>query len=561
MSNSNIPEAQPTPEATESFSDLLSQYEKSHSSTTEEGRKQIEGTVIAVSAESVFLDIGYKTEGVLPLSAFVGAAEGVKPGDRIAVNVKGRNEEGYYDLTRFKVVQPTDWSSLEQAFTEQATIAGTVTAVVKGGLSVDVGVRAFMPASRSGVREAAEVEKLVGQEIRCRILKLEVESEDVVVDRRAVVEEEERAEKERRYSELNVGDTVIGTVRNLADYGAFIDLGGVDGLLHVGDIAWGRIGKPADVLTVGQKIEARVLKIDAEKKRISLGLKQLQPEPWDAVSEKYKVGARVTGVATRLTDFGAFVELEPGIEGLVHVSEMSWVKKVRKPEDLIKLGDTVETVILAIDPEQRRISLGLKQALGDPWADVVEKFAVGSVVEGPVTSFMKFGAFVQIVEGVDGMIHISEISAEKHLNHPQDALKLGQVVKAQVLAIDQDRRQLKLSIKQLIPTSLDEFIAEHKAGDAVTGRIIEIADGRARVELGEGILATCPVAAVEPVAAEAPATAKLDMSALSSMLQARWKGAAAESSPKAEPVRAGQIRNFKITQVDADAKTITLELV
>src|SRR5208337_628069 len=335
MSDSNIPEPQPTPEPDESFEDILSRYEQSHSHRAEDGSKQLEGTVIAVSAESVFLDIGYKSEGILPLSAFQSAGETVKPGDKFLVSVKGRDPEGYYELSRSKISQPTDWPALEQAFAAKATIVGTVTAVVKGGLSVDVGVRAFMPASRSGTRDAAEMEKLVGQEIRCRITKLDVTEEDVVVDRRAIAEDEERAVKERRYSEVTEGETVRGTVRSLVDYG------GVDALLHVSDIAWGRVNKPADVLSLGQEIEAKVLKIDAEKRRISLGMKQLQPDPWDSVTERFKAGERVRGTVTRVVDFGAFVELEPGMEGLIHLSEMSWAKKVRKPSDMVKPGETV----------------------------------------------------------------------------------------------------------------------------------------------------------------------------------------------------------------------------
>src|SRR5271166_518207 len=428
MSDSNIPEPQPTPEPDESFADILSQYEQSHSHRAEDGSKQLEGTVIAVSAESVFLDIGYKSEGILPLSAFQSAGEAVKPGDKFLVSVKGRDLDGYYELSRTKIAQPKDWSSLEQAFADKATIVGTVMAVVKGGLSVDVGVRAFMPSSRSGARDAAEMEKLVGQEIRCRITKLDVTDEDVVVDRRAVAEEEERSVKERRYAEIKEGDTVNGTVRSLTDYGAFIDLGGVDALLHVSDIAWSRVSKPADVLSVGQEIEAKVLKIDPERRRISLGMKQLQPDPWHSVAEKYKTGDRVRSTVTRVAEFGAFVELEPGIEGLIHVSEMSWAKKVRAASDVVKPGETVEVMILGVNAADRRISLGLKQALGDPWAEVAQRFAVGSVVEGPVTSITKFGAFVQLSEGVEGMIHISEISAEKRINHPQDVLKLGQSV-------------------------------------------------------------------------------------------------------------------------------------
>src|SRR5208283_4520886 len=560
MSDSNIPEPQPTPEPDESFEDILSRYEQSHSHRAEDGSKQLEGTVIAVSAESVFLDIGYKSEGILPLAAFQSAGETVKPGDKFLVSVKGRDPEGYYELSRSKISQPTDWPALEQAFAAKATIVGTVTAVVKGGLSVDVGVRAFMPASRSGTRDAAEMEKLVGQEIRCRITKIDVTEEDVVVDRRAIAEEEERAVKERRYSEVSEGETVRGTVRSLADYGAFVDIGGVDGLLHVSDIAWGRINKPADVLSLGQEIEAKVLKIDPEKRRISLGMKQLQPDPWDSVTEKFKAGERVRGTVTRVVDFGAFVELEPGMEGLIHLSEMSWAKKVRKPSDMVKPGETVEAVILGVNPGEHRISLGLKQALGDPWAEVPRKFAAGSVIEGPITSITKFGAFVQLTEGVEGMIHVSEISAEKRINHPQEVLKVGQPVRAQVLAVDTERRLIRLSMKQLVPTSLEEYIAEHKQGDVVTGRILEDAGEHARVELGEGIQATCRIVAEGPATEDTKPESNADLSSLSSMLQARWKGSAANAASKPEAVRAGQIRSFRIANLDRAAKRIELEL-
>ncbi len=573
MSNPSIPEEQSNTESTESFKDILSQYEKSHSRKPEPGSRGREATVISVSSDAVYLDIGFKTEGILPLAAFQAAGETVKPGDKLTVTVKGRDPEGYYELSRFKVEQPTDWSSLEKAFTDKATISGTVMAVVKGGLSVDVGVRAFMPASRTGTRDAAEMEKLVGQEIRCRITKLDVTEEDVVVDRRAIAEEEERATKDRRYSELREGDTVSGTVRSLTDYGAFIDIGGVDALLHVGDIAWGRVNKPADVLSVGQQIEAKVLKMtaDGEKRRISVGMKQLQPHPWDSATEKYKTGERVRGAVTRVTDFGAFVELEPGVEGLIHISEMSWAKKVRRPSDVVKPGETVEAVILSVNAGERRISLGLKQALGDPWAEAAQKFPAGSVIEGPITSITKFGAFVQLTEGVEGMIHVSEISAPEkrdvhmYVRHPQDVLRLGQTVKAQVLEVNKEKRLMRLSIKQMVPSSLDEYMAEHKEGDVVTGRMIEVSGGNARVELGEGIQAACRMskqAAAEQQTQAAPdaLSAKPDLSSLSSMLQARWKSGASPNQGKKEAASAGQIRSFRITKLDTAARKIELEL-
>ena len=553
------PEPQTTTEPAESFGDILSQYEQSHThrAATEEGGKVLEGTVVAVTGESVFLDIGYKIEGLLPLALFTAAGETIKPGDKVPVSIKGRDAEGYYELSRLKVERPKDWSSLEKAFADKAAIAGTVSAVVKGGLSVDVGVRAFMPASRSGARDAAEMEKLVGQEIRCRIIKLDTADEDVVVDRRAVLEDEERAVKERRYSEVKEGEVVQGTVRSLTDYGAFVDIGGVDALLHVADISWARVNKPADVLKVGDRVEAKILKVDPGKKRISLGLKQLQPHPWDLAGDKYKQGERVQGAVTRVTDFGAFVELEKGVEGLIHLSEMSWSKKVRKPSDVVKPGDTVEVVVLGVNAADRRISLGLKQALGDPWVDAANTLAAGSVVEGPVTSIQKFGAFVQIAEGVEGMVHVGDISAEKRINHPQDVLKVGQVVKAQVLEVDAGKRRLRLGMKQLVPTSLDEYIAEHKEGDVVTGRMTDVAGGRAKVELGEGVHATCRLGG-EAAAEEEKLDYRVDLSSLSSMLQARWKGG--QGGGKGESARSGQIRSFRITKLDPATKKIELDL-
>ncbi|MBZ5508891.1 MAG: 30S ribosomal protein S1 [Acidobacteriia bacterium] len=558
------PEAQPNNESAadpnESFKDILNQYEQSHSHKPEEGSKRIEATVVTLTADSILLDIGFKTEGILPLTA-LRPGETVKPGDKLLVTVKGRDPEGYYEVALGKIARPTDWGSLEQAFNEKTTIVGTVMAAVKGGLSVDVGVRAFMPASRSGVREAAEMEKLVGQEIRCRITKLDVTEEDVVVDRRVIAEEEERASKERRYSEITEGETVRGTVRSLADYGAFVDIGGVDGLLHVAEISWSRVNKPSDLLSVGQEVEVRVLKVDPDKRRISLGMKQLLPHPWDAAAEKYKPGERVRGTVTRLMDFGAFVEIEPGVEGLIHVSEMSWSKKVRKPSDAVKPGETVEAVILGVNVAERRISLGLKQALGDPWVEAAKNLGIGSVIEGPVVSITKFGAFVQIAEGVEGMIHVSEISAEKRINHPQDVLKVGQTVKAQVLDVDGAKRNVRLSIKQMVPSSLDEYIVEHKEGDVVTGRVVQVSGGLARVELGEGVFAACRMVEDAPAKEEKLPVAKAaDLGSLSSMLQQRWKSGASPTAAKPDASSAGQIRSFRISKLDPAAKKIELEL-
>jgi small subunit ribosomal protein S1 len=571
MTNETTPETQPTPDApttssepvitaaaepTENFGELLAQFEKSHKHTSESGQKQLQGTVISVSADEVFLDIGYKTEGVLPRSAFENNADSVKAGDTVPVSVTGRNEERYYTLTRFKVAQPKDWSALEEAFAEKIAVVGTVTGVVKGGLNVDVGVRAFMPASRSGARDAAEIEALVGQQINCRITKLDVTDEDVVVDRRVVLEEQARAAAEGRFGAMKEGDTHTGTVRSLMSYGAFVDVGGVDGLLHVSDMAWNRVNKPEDVVAVGQQLQVKILKIDPDTKKISLGLKQLQPEPWETAPGRYQAGQRVSGRVSRVAEFGAFVELEPGVEGLIHVSEMSWGKKVRIANDVIKQGEIVDAVILSIKPEERRISLGLKQTLTDPWSEVTRNFPVGSQVEGPVSKLMNFGAFVQVAEGIEGLVHVSEIVADRRINHPSDVLRTGQVVKALVLGIDTEKRQMKLSIKQLVPTSIDEYIAEHKVGDQVSGRVVD----ETLVELGEGIRAACRAAAGPLAPPPAKPEGSVDLSSLSSMLKARWKGNTSASAASPERLQVGQIRSFRIVKLEPASKKIEVEV-
>jgi small subunit ribosomal protein S1 len=560
-------EAQPAVEEPQaSFADLLREFESTHTHRTEaktgtQTGAQLEGTVVSLSADQVFLDVGYKMEGVLPRSSFPDNAAGVKAGDRFPVSITGRTEDGYYQLSRHRVAQPRDWSSLETAFAEKLTVAGTVTAVVKGGLTVDIGVRAFMPASRSGAREAAEMEALVGQQIQCRIARLDVADENVIVDRRVVLEEQARAALESRRAALEEGQTVTGTVRSLVPYGAFVDIGGVDGLLHIGDISWSRVSRPEDALSVGQQLQMRILKIDPATKKISLGLKQLQPEPWETAPARYLAGQRVTGSVTRLTDFGAFVELEPGVEGMIHISEMSWAKKVRHPSDLLRPGDRVDAVVLSVKPEERRIALGLKQTLADPWLEASRNFPAGAQVEGPVTKIMPFGAFIEAAEGVEGLVHISEIAPDRRLNHPSDVLRVGQRIKALVVAIDPEKRQMKLSIRQLIPTGLDEFLAERKPGDTVSGRVVELTGSGAVIELGEGIRGLCRAAKPSASAtAPEPRTApRADLSSLTSMLAARWKGNAPAASAQPEPLAEGQVRSFRITKLDAAAKKIEVE--
>ena len=554
---------QPADRETEvsSFGDVLKEFEQSHTTKTITGEGR-EATVIAVLGDLIFLDLGMKEEGALPAESLrePDGSVSVKPGDKVQVAISGHDPQGYYNLSLIRFERPKDWTALEKAFQDKTTIVGTVTGLIKGGVSVDVGVRAFMPASRSGAKDVPEMEKLVGQEISCRIIKLDVADEDVVVDRRVVLEEEEKLARERLIGELREGMVVQGTVRSLMEYGAFVDIGGVDGMLHVAEISWGRVNKPSDVLTIGQKIDVQILKVDPKKRRISLGMKQLQPDPWSLAADKYHVGDRVKGTVSRVADFGAFVELEPGLDGLVHLSEMSWSKKVRKPSDVVKPGDLVEVVVLGVNPGDRRISLGLKQALGDPWADAETRFAPGTVVEGPIVSLTKFGAFVQLAEEIEGMVHVGDIVNDKRINHPQDVLKSGETVKAVVLEVDKAKRRLRLGMKQLQPTSVDEYIAEHKEGDVVTGRVSDVSRGRVSVELGEGVHASCALPGESKD--ERASEAKADVSTLSSMLASKWKTGQSDSSapPRKEAAKAGQVRSFRITRLDPEKKKIELEL-
>ncbi len=551
MTRPNLSDPAEAPVSDSSFGDILSEFEQAHHS----GGQAVEGTVVSITPDGVFVDIGRKMDGMLPPEA----AGKLKPGDRLLVSIRGRDQEGVYQLSTIKIETPRDWSGLEAAFANKSIISGTVLEVVKGGLRVDVGVRAFMPASRSGAREQADLEKMVGQEIECRITKLDTTSEDVVVDRRVILEEREKQSKQEAFERIEEGVVVRGTVRSLMEFGAFVDLGGVDGLLHVSDMSYTRGVKPSDVVAAGDVIDVKILKINRDTHKIALGLKQLSPDPWTQTIAQLEPGARVTGKISRVADFGAFVELAPGVEGLIHVTEMSWMRKNVRAQDVVKPGEMVQVVVLGVNPTEKRIALGLKQALGDPWEEALKKYPVGAVVEGTVTNLAKFGAFVDVGDGIEGMIHIGDISKDKRLNHPSEVLKVGERVKAQVLEADKERRRLRLGIKQLEPTSIDEYIAEHKAGDTVSGRIVEVSGPRAKIELGEGVVAQAKLP--EPKAQEAPASSsKADLSALSAMLAAKWKsGPGAE--PAAEGPRAGQIRSCRILSIDPATKKIELEML
>lgn len=563
MNSSNVsafpPDSDIPPSGDVSFGSILSQFEEEQHDKPGEG---VRGTVVSLGPDSVFVDIGRKMDGVLPIEKVRGGNGeiSVRVGDELVVSITGRDQEGSYLLSTLEVVRPKDWSAFEKAFADKTPIAGTVTELVKGGLRVDCGVKAFLPASRSGARDQAEIEKLVGQEIQCRIIKLDIADEDVVVDRRVILEEEERKARDQAFDMLQEGAVLRGVVRSLTDFGAFVDLGGVDGLLHVADMSWTRVTKPSDVVSPGDSIEVKILKVSSENRRVSLGLKQLAADPWTIALEKFKVGDRVQGKVSRLTDFGAFVELMPGVEGLIHISEMSWTKKIRKPADVVKPDDLVDVVVLGVKPAEHRISLGLKQALGDPWEEAERKLAPGTIIEGSVTSLTNFGAFVDLGNGIEGMIHISDISGKKRLNHPREALTIGETVKAAVLEMDKAKRRIRLSMKRLEPTSFDEYAAEHKIGDVVTGRVVEASATKARVELGEGVSADCNLTVPTAHAPESSAI-KPDLGAMTALLTAKWKsGGGPQQQSSGNSLRQGQIRSFHILSLDAPHKRIEVEL-
>jgi small subunit ribosomal protein S1 len=390
------------------------------------------------------------------------------------------------------------------------------------------------------------MEKLIGQEIQCRVTKLDTEKEDVVVDRRVVIEEAASKAREEAFGHIKEGEIRQGTVRSLTEFGAFVDIGGFDGLVHVSDMSWNRTAKPGDVVSVGDQVQVKVLKINPEKRKISLGMKQLVTDPWTVAAETFQQGQRVKGIVARLTDFGAFVELAPGVDGLIHQSELSWSKKVRKPSDVLKVGEQVEVVVLQVNAADHRIGLGLKQ----------------TVVEGPITSLAKFGAFVDLGDSIEGMIHIGDISREKRLNHPSEMLKQGEVVKAQVIELDKERRRVRLGMKQLEPTQADHYIAEHKVGDVVSGRLVEMHASSAKVELGDGVMGYCRLKTQAASAAASPANQqKVDVSAAMQMLTSKWKsGGGQGSAENPDTLKPGQVRSFRITSIDPIHKKIELEV-
>ncbi|MBS1873216.1 MAG: 30S ribosomal protein S1 [Acidobacteria bacterium] len=474
------------------YEHLLEDY--SHLAPPSEG-ELLEGHVVKITAKEVFVDIGYKVEGVVPIEQLQ-AADGsvtVQAGDKIDVIIDRHQTlpGGYMVLSHEKAARVHAWDTLERAHRENLLISGRVTGRTKGGLSVDVGVPAFMPGSQIDVRPVHNIDGFVGQDIAVRILKLNRRRGNVVVSRKIAIEEEVAARKNTALEHLHEGAVVTGTVKNLTDYGAFIDLGGIDGLLHVSDISYGRVTHPSEILNVADQVTVKILKFDRDKERISLGMKQLAPDPWLTATERYAMASRVVGRVVSVTDYGAFVELEAGVEGLIHISEMTWSRRMKHPSKVVKVGDQVEAVVLEVKPKDRRISLGMKQLEPDPWTTVSDRYAIGSVVEGRVRKLTDFGAFVEIEEGIDGLVHISDVTWTKRIKHPSEALKKGQIVQAVILNIDAPNRRLSLGMKQLQPDAWETFFATHQVGDVVRGRVCRAASFGLFVELAPGVEGLC----------------------------------------------------------------------
>jgi small subunit ribosomal protein S1 len=488
----DIPGIPGRPLGEEDYAHLIEDY--GHFAPPAEG-EILQGRVLAVTDKEVIVDFGYKSEGLVPIEQ-VRQPDGqvhLHPGDTLDVMVdrRGPEPEGYILLSHEKAARLRAWNNLEEAYRAQLLVSGRVLGRIKGGLAVDVGVRAFMPSSQVDVRPIHNLDALIGQDIPVKIVKLNRRRGNVVVSRKAAIEEEQDARKSATLEMLHEGSVLTGVVKNLTEYGAFVDLGGVDGLLHVSDMSWGRVNHPSEVVNVGDEITVKVLKLDRERGRISLSLRELAPDPWESAAERYPPHTRVVGRVVSVTDYGAFVELEPGIEGLIHISEMTWSRRMKHPSKVVKPGDQVEAVVLAVSPADRRISLGIKQLEPDPWTTVESRYSVGSVVEGRVRKLTDFGAFVEIEEGIDGLVHVSDLSWSKRVKHPSEVLKKGQTVQAVVLHISAQNRRLSLGIKQLQPDAWEVFFRSHQVGDTVRGKVCRASNFGVFVELAEGVEGLC----------------------------------------------------------------------
>jgi small subunit ribosomal protein S1 len=459
------------------------------------GDRVIQGTVVKLTLTHVVVDIGAKSEGMVPIAEAMDHEGKPKfqPGDPIDVmREKGETEEGYINLSHQKAQRLRAWDEIERAHTEKKPIRGIVVDRIKGGLTVDIlGARAFLPGSQVDLRPVRNLDGMKGQALEVAVIKLNKKRGNIVVSRKQLLEEQQSEKRGKTLEHLEEGAVITGVVKNLTEYGAFVDLGGIDGLLHITDMSWGRLTHPRDLVNVGDQIQVKVLKYDKEKQRVSLGFKQLTPDPWLDAEHRYPVSAHVQGRVISVTDYGAFVELEQGIEGLVHVSEMTWSKRMKHPSKLVNVGDQVECVVLSVSPAERRISLGMRQLASNPWDSLHDKYPIGATVEGRVRNLTEFGAFIEIEDGIDGLVHVSNLSWTKRVKHPSEVLKKGDRVKAVVLAIEPDKRRLSLGVKQLQPDVWDSFFAQHRVGDILHGKVLRVANFGSFVEIADGVEGLC----------------------------------------------------------------------
>ncbi len=454
----------------------------------------VTGTVVKLTDKHVVVDVGLKSEGLIPLEQVtdLNGVSKLNPGDTVEVVVERETDEGFL-LSYEKAQRHKVWDVIEKAAADKTPVMGTVLGRVKGGVTVDVGIKAFLPGSQLEIRPVRNLDAYIGTQIEVRIIKLNKKRGNVVVSRKELLEEEQSSKRNVTLEHLEEGSILTGTVKNLTDYGAFVDLGGIDGLLHITDMSWGRLTHPRDLVNVADEIQVKVLKFDKDKQRVSLGFKQLTPDPWLDAVERYPVGARVRGRVLSVTDYGSFVELEQGIEGLVHVSEMTWSKRMKHPSKMVKPGDEVETIVLSVNPSDRRISLGMKQLLENPWENLSERYPAGTVVEGRVRNLTDFGAFIEIEDGIDGLVHVSNLSWTKRVKHPSEVLKKGEKLRAVVLGVEPENRRLSLGIKQLQPDVWETFFAQHRVGDVVHGKVLRTAQFGAFIEIAEGVEGLCHI--------------------------------------------------------------------
>ncbi|MCG3159067.1 MAG: 30S ribosomal protein S1 [Acidobacteria bacterium] len=533
----------------EDFGKILAEHEQSHRSEISEG-EVVKGRVVKITEQNVIIDVGFKSEGIVALNEFKdGETVTVNPGDEVDVYVKQlENSEGYVELSRADAVRMQSWEQIEQAYKQGTNIIARVTDRIKGGLRVDVGgIQAFLPGSQVDVRPVRNLDIFRNKEIEVRVLKVNKKRGNIVLSRKAVLEEMISGKKNETLKHLEEGIIVEGQVKNITEYGAFIDLGGLDGLLHITDMSWGRIQNPNEIFKVGENIQVKVLKFDRDKERVSLGYKQLIPDPWATTIERFPIGSRVKGKVVSITDYGAFIEIEPGIEGLVHVSEMTWSKRVKHPSKLLSAGQEVEAQVLEVDSNNRRISLGIKQIEPNPWETLQERYGVGTRVKGRVRNLTDFGAFIEIEDGIDGLVHVSDISWTKRIKHPSEALKKNQEVEAVITAIDVENRRLSLSIKDLEPNAWDKFFDTHRLGDVVSGKVTRFANFGAFVELEDGIEGLCHVSELSEGHVEKPEDAVKQGQALQFKIlkmdrEARKIGLSARAVGKDEPIH--ETRNY-----------------